>query len=107
MVLGNYLGGMETIMVSNVYKLYVTPPPLFFIIWAVIFAFMGLVQIYNLWKNRWTLETHVYIGIQNLLLIIWVNVFGIGTDVAVYICFPIIVCMVAVTAKAWHELGKI
>ena len=106
MVLGNYLGGTASLDVSNSYKLYVTPPPLFFLIWAVIFAFKGLVQLYNLWKNKWSLETHVYIGINSLLLIVWVVVFGVGTEAAIYITFFVEAFMVGLTFKAWHELGK-
>ena len=49
----------------------------------------------------------MYNGINSLLLIIWVNVFGIGSEIAVYICFPIHVLMVAFTFKAWYELGKV
>ena len=47
----NYLVGLETGEVSDRYSLWVTPPGMFFLIWAVIFSTMGLVNIYNLYKN--------------------------------------------------------
>lgn len=103
----NYVIGRETGRVSDAFILYTTPLSLFFNIWAVIFTTQALVHIYNLYKNEWTPKAHIFVGINNILLIIWINIFNIGTDVAVYICFLILVATVVIGLLFWTELGKI
>ena len=97
----NYLIGLQTGSVSDKYSLYVTPPNLFFSVWIAIFTTAALANIYNLIVNVWSLPAHIYLGINNLLLILWINVFNIGTDVAVYLCFPILVVTVVIALKFW------
>ena len=103
----NYVIGRETGRVSDEFILYTTPLNLFFNIWAVIFTTQALVNIYNLYKNEWTPKAHIFLAINNILLIIWINIFNIGTDVAVYICFLILVATVVIGLLFWTELGKI
>ena len=100
-VVVNYVVGLKTGAVSDKYYLYVTAPGLFFRIWIAIFLTSGLANIYNLIMNVWTLPAHIYLGINNLLLILWINIFNIGTDVAVYLCFPILVVTVVIALKFW------
>lgn len=97
----NYLVGLETGEVSDKYRLYVTPPGLFFSIWIVIFSTMALANIYNLIRNVWSLPAHIYLGINNILLIVWINIFNIGNDAAVYSCFFILTLTVVIALKFW------
>ena len=97
----NYLVGFNTGAISKKYSLYTTPLGLFFSIWAVIFTTMAIANIYILVKNVWNLPAHIYLGINNLLLIVWINVFNIGTDAAVYFCFPVLVATVVSALKFW------
>ena len=80
---------------------------MFFMIWIAIFTTAALANIYNLIVNVWSLPAHIYLGINNLLLILWINIFNIGTDVAVYFCFPILVVTVVIALKFWIQLGKL
>ena len=102
-----YVFGMRNNEVSNKYYLYVTPPGMFFTIWAVIFAVKAIVNIINLVINVWTLKAHIYLGINNLLLILWTNIFNIGNDPAVFTSFLIIFLMIPTTLLFWYELGDI
>ena len=103
----NYLVGFDTGNTSRKYSLYTTPLGLFFAIWGVIFTTMAIVNIYNLVKNVWNLPAHIYLGINNLLLIVWINVFNIGTGPAVYFCSLVLAATVAAALKFWIEMGKV
>ena len=102
----NYIVGLETGRVSDKYRLYVTPPGLFFTIWAVIYTAMAVVNIINLVKNEWKLPAHIYLAITNVLLIVWICVFNVGNDAAVYFCALFLIILVFAGLKFWIELGK-
>lgn len=97
----NYLVGMKNVEVSDKYSLYVTPPNYFFTIWILIFATMAITNIYNLVVNVWSLPAHIYLAINNLLLILWINIFNIGNDPAVFSSFLILVATVIIALKFW------
>ena len=103
----NYIYVNETGKISDKYALYVTPPGFFFAIWAPIFITMFLANLYNLVVNVWSFTAHIYLALTNICLIIWINVFNIGNDPAVYICFLILVLNVVMALKFWIELGKV
>ena len=103
----NYIYSNETGKISDKYSLYVTPSGLFFLIWPVIFATMLFTNLYNLIKNVWSLASHIYLALTNTCLIIWINVFNVGEDPAVFICFPILVLTVIIALRFWIELGKV
>lgn len=102
-----YVFGMRNNEVSNKYYLYVTPPGLFFTIWAVIFVLKGIVNIINLILNVWTLKAHIFLAINNLLLILWTNIFNISNDPAVYVSFLIIFALIPTTLLFWYAVGDI
>ena len=104
--MGSYLGNIDTVLLSKKLNLYITPPDFFFLIWIVIFSLMGLVLIYNLFKNVFTVEVHGYLTINNIFLIVWVNLLSIKTEAVVYVCLVLIFGMLLSTAKAWEEMGK-
>lgn len=52
-IINNTLGA-KTGTVSRAYQLYVTPPGVFFIIWAFIYSAIAVVNVYNLIKNEWS-----------------------------------------------------
>ena len=97
----NYAIGYDTGKVSDKYSLYVTPPNLFFLIWAAIFSTMFFANLYNLVKNVWSFKSHIYLALTNLCLIIWISVFNVGNDAAVFVCFPILVMTVIIALMFW------
>lgn len=102
-----YVFGMRNNEVSNKYYLYVTPPGFFFSIWAVIFAVKAIANIINLILNVWTLKAHIYLAINDLLLILWTNIFNIGNDPAVFSSFLVIFLLIPTTLLFWYALGEI
>ena len=68
---------------------------------------MGLVNIYNLIRNVWTLCAHVFLGIINVLLIAWIFVFEIGTDIAVYSSVAILLAIIIIGLIFWYQLAKV
>lgn len=106
-VVVNYLIGLQTGRVSDAYSLFVTPPSLFFNIWAVIFSLMAIVNIINLVKNEWTMKAHIWLGLNNICLIVWINVFNVGNDPAVYVCALILIATVVIALKFWDAMGEV
>ena len=97
-----YVFGQDNNAVSDKYILYVTPPGLFFLIWAAIFVLKGIVNIANLILNIWTLKAHIFLAINNALLILWTFIFNIGNDAAVYASFFIIFSLIPTTLLFWN-----
>ena len=97
----NYAVGMKSSEVSNAFHLYVTPPGMFFTIWAVIYTLMFVVNLINLIKNEWKLSVHINLAIANILLIVWICVFVNGSEAAVYICSVILIAAVLSGLKLW------
>jgi hypothetical protein len=85
----------------------VTPPGLFFSIWGVIFTWKGIVNVVNLFKNVWTIKEHVFLLINNILLILWTFVFDIGTNPAVFSSFLILFCIIPVGLYFWRCAGRL
>ena len=49
----NYALGVDNASVSKKFFLRVTPPGVFFSIWALIFILTGITLIYNTYYNKW------------------------------------------------------
>ena len=94
----NYFIGIKN---QDNYRLYVTPPGVFFAIWGLIYTSMAIANVYNLVKNSWSLSAHVYVAVNNFLLILWLAVFDIGTDTAVCSAFVILVLTTIIGLKFW------
>lgn len=101
----NYFLGMETDEIADKFNLYVTPPHIFFIIWAILFITMGLVIFYDLIMNEWSCIVHVPLTINNIFLIVWINVFKIGTELAVFVSVIFLVLNVVSTEVMWVVMG--
>ena len=102
-----FYGTPKTSIVSAKYFLFVTPPGLFFTIWAVIFTLQIITNLINLFQNRWTPYEHLILAINNILLIIWTAVFNIGNDPAVYFSFLILLTIIPVTLVFWRRAGQL
>jgi len=61
------------------YSLYVTPPGYFFYVWIAVYSLVMKANLYNLFKNVWSLKTHIIFGISNVLHIVWNIAFSIGS----------------------------
>ncbi len=92
---------------SNKYHLYVTPPGLFFIIWAMIFGLQVLSNFVNLLRDYWTLREHIILAVNNVLLISWSIVFDIGTDLSVFSSFIILYSIIPLMLHFWRKIGQI
>ena len=68
---------------------------------------MGLVNIYNLIRNIWSIQAHIFLGINNILLIAWIVVFGMGTDTAVFGSVFILLATIIIGLLFWFKLGKV
>lgn len=97
-----YLGGQKNSEISNRYYLYVTPPGLFFIIWAAIFTFQAIVNIINVFRNVWTIKQHIILAVNNSLLMLWTGIFNIGNDPAVYVSFLILFSFIPTILIFWR-----
>jgi hypothetical protein len=53
-----------------VYFIYVTPAPIFFKIWPVIYTTIFVSLVHNMWKNVWKTKSSVIYIVSNILLII-------------------------------------
>lgn len=107
-ILVNYLIGVNRNReVSDKYSLWVTPPSLFFTIWIVIYALLIIANIFNLIKNVWSLKTHIYFGITNVVNIIWILIFNIGTDGAVFAASFILITLTIFIYLTWSAMGDI
>ena len=62
---------------------------------------MAVANIYNFIVNVWSLSAHIYLSINMFTLILWVNVFTIGTDAAVFLSFLILVGTIISGLKLW------
>ena len=62
---------------------------------------MAVANIYNFIVNAWSLLVHIYLGINIFTLILWVNVFTIGTDAAIFLSFIILVGTIISGLKLW------
>ena len=99
--------GRKNSEVSAKYYLYVTPPGVFFSIWALIFTLQIVTNFINLLRNVWTKEEHILLAINNALQILWTIVFDIGNDPAVFFSFLILFSVVPVTLLFWRKVGQL
>lgn len=99
------LFGTKNSEISAKYYLYVTPPGLFFVIWAFIFSLQIAANLINLIKNVWTVREHILLAINNTLLILWTIVFDIGDDAAVFCSFLILAAVIPVCLLFWQKVG--
>lgn len=65
-ILINYLLGVKSGVLFDKYHLFVTPPAMFFAIWAFIFSALGVVTIYNIIKNVWTKDVYYWFALSNI-----------------------------------------
>jgi len=63
--------------------------------------------IYNLINNVWSIKTHIWFGISNILNIIWTIVFDIGSLKSVVLASFIIIAFTLSIFKTWVEMGNI
>jgi hypothetical protein len=92
---------MKTGEVSDKYHLYVTPPGYFFTIWAVIYTALAVISVYNLIKNVWSVKVHIFFGLSNALNMLWIIIFSIGNNAAVYACSFILLALVPAILLTW------
>ena len=104
-VIVNYIIGMETGRVSDEFHLFITPPGMFFTIWAIIYTALAVVNVYNLIKNTWTKKVHMWFSLSNILNTLWIVIFNIGTPAAVYVCSAILIGLVPSILLTWFALG--
>jgi benzodiazapine receptor len=97
----NYVIGMKTGEVSDKFHLYVTPPGYFFTIWAVIYTSLAVINIYNLIKNVWSVKVHIFFALSNILNLLWIVVFAVGTNSAIYACSFILIALVPSILFTW------
>lgn len=91
---------------SDQYHLYVTPPGMFFSIWAVIYTALAIVNIYNLIKNEWSKEVHFWFTLSNIANTLWILIFNIGNNAAIYACSFILISLIPFILKTWYALGN-
>jgi hypothetical protein len=108
MLLVNYFEGInKNGEVSNKFSLWITPPGYFFTIWAFIYTGLLIANIYNLIKNVWSLKTHIFFGITNVLNIVWTFVFCLGTVTSVCIASFILITLTVFIYLTWWDMGNI
>ncbi len=80
---------------------------MFFLIWAVIYTGLAVANIYNLIKNVWSIKVHAFFALSNILNTIWILVFNVGNNVAVYCSSLILILLIPAILLTWIELGKV
>ena len=78
---------------------------MFFIIWAVIYTALAVVNVYNLVKNTWTKKVHMWFAASNILNTLWIVIFNIGSPAAVYACSAILIALIPSILFTWFALG--
>jgi len=63
--------------------------------------------IYNFFKNVWTLKTHFWFGVSNILNILWTIVFDIGSLKSVFVASFILFGITFSIFMTWVEMGNI
>ena len=78
---------------------------MFFLIWAVIYTALAIVNVYNLVKNEWSKETHFWFALSNIFNNLWILVFNVANNAAVFACSFILLSLVPLILKTWYTLG--
>jgi hypothetical protein len=92
---------------SDKFHLWVTPPGMFFIIWAVIYTGVGISIVYNLIKNVWSLKAHFWFFMSNVFSIFWTFVFDHGELWTTVFASVLIFCITVSVFLLWTELGNV
>lgn len=103
----NYFVGRDTGSISDKYRLFVTPPGFFFIIWAVIYTTLAVVVIVNFFKNKWSAKTHIAFAFSNLFNILWIIAFGQGNNAGVFSSSFLILLLAISILLTWTFMGKV
>ena len=93
MLLISGMRGKRTGKISNKYRLIVTPPSMFFAIWAIIYTSLIVSGVYCLASNTWSLGVTVLFAVTNILNGLWVYVFSYATLTSTNVCLVILVSM--------------
>lgn len=107
LVINQVEGTTKNKQTSDKFHLWVTPPGMFFAIWAVIYTGVAITTIYNLIKNVWSLKSHFWFGMSNVLSIFWTVVFDHGELWTTVVASVIILCLALSVLLLWTELGRI
>ena len=61
----------------------------------------------NLFRNTWSLKTHIIFAISNVFNILWIVSFGVGNNAGVFASSFIITLLAASILLTWISLGDI
>ena len=107
LVINQVEGTTKNKQTSDKFHLWVTPPGMFFAIWAVIYTGVAITTIYNIIKNVWSIKSHFWFGMSNVLSIFWTVVFDHGELWTTVVASVIILCLALSVLLLWTELGRI
>lgn len=102
-VIGQF-GPNNVEVISNKYRLYVTPPSFFFFIIAVIYVSFAVLLIYATWNNTWPLRSYLPLNITSIANAVWIGVLSIGTDTSLVAASIIILLIPIGNLSLWVSL---
>jgi hypothetical protein len=86
------------------YKLYITPPDYFTLIWIVIHLLLTMLIIYVTCKNTWPIRSYIPLNIVNVANAVWIGVWSIGTNDAIFACSIITLLIPSGLLSLWVSL---
>jgi hypothetical protein len=101
----NYVFVTKGRPVSNNHTLYVIPPDSFFIIWAVIYTALLIVNVYNLIENQWSKTAHLFFALSNVFNSLWAINNNIDYDESDFVNSFLVFAGVPLLLKTWFALG--
>lgn len=103
----NGLFGPETVsQVSDKFRLWVTPPDLFFSIWGIIYTLVTVVLLVAVWRNSWSTHSHLWFWTVNVLNTLWIYVWCRGTTAAMIPACIIIAALALSLFCLWSSLAN-
>jgi len=95
------INGRTTGKISDKYNLIITPPGVFFAIWAIIYTTLTVSGFYMVINNVWSSDVITLFAVGCLLNGLWIYVFSYSSVLANNICTVILISMAILNEYLW------
>ncbi len=94
----------QNIKMQKDYFIYISPSPLFFKIWPVIYCLLFLAMAHNLWKDVWGQKSSLIFVLSNFLMTLQSGIWSIRSVASIIIAGCILAFVDNVTIWFWRVL---
>jgi len=91
-------------MAAEDFFIYITPKPMFFKIWPVIFSLILIVLVHNFWRDVWKIKSSLIFILSNCLMILHAGIWSFGTVPAIVIAGFVLASVDNATIWFWRVL---